>query len=555
MQEIKDQWIWYVDGELIPALLKLDPAEPQLNRRAAACESFVKAVHAHLEGDSEEALAELARGASDPKDAAECYSAMGQIQFEMNRLDEAASSYAKAAHADPQSKTAYFNRAVCLEKLRNHKEAALAFEKAAQADPNRPEPRLGLGICLLQLKKPKQALETFEQTLNRDANNPTAQFGKAVALQLQWQFDPAADIYRRLLQRNPNAEEVLVNLISIGVSRKDPANLKEYCDRLQRIRPKSRPVLEGYSTLALSAGDWDAAARYGNDLTAVEGDMFEAWFNLGVAQLKLNRHEAAIKAFSKAGELRADHPAVYGLLAYCADQKGDWEIAKAAYEKAIQASPDNQEPLWNLALAHEKRGQFTDAEKVYMRLVRVAPDSAEAWFRLGHLRAERGNWKASAEAFEQCTSLRGDWTDALVNLGVAYWSQGDRDTASNAFEMALQNDPRNVEVLRALSHLYVEMNDLAKAEETEAKLSGLGESTAEILYHVGLARQKSGEHEHASRCYRQALYQKPKFSEALINLGHALRAMGDEQEARKVWRQAVEHQPELADTYFAKMQR
>ena len=159
----------------------------------------------------------------------------------------------------------------------------------------------------------------------------------------------------------------------------------------------------------------------------------------------------------------------------------------------------------------------------------------------------RGNWKASAEAFEQCTRVRSDWTDALVNLGVAYWQQGDRDTATQAFEMATIADGKNREALRALAYLGLETNDLKRAEDAALKLGQLGESIPELLYQIALLRQKSGEHEQASKIYRQALNQKQKFPEALVNLGHALRAIGEEQEARKVWRQAVEIEPQLAE--------
>ena len=162
MPEIKDQWIWLVDDELIPALLKLEPNDGQLKKRAASSEAFVNAVNQHLQGNTEQALAELSRGASNPKHAAECYAAMGHIQFELERYEEAAASYGKAAAADNQNKSAAFNQGLFWDNLKRFKEEAMACEKAAQADPNRPEPRFALGVFLLHLMKPQQAQDTFE---------------------------------------------------------------------------------------------------------------------------------------------------------------------------------------------------------------------------------------------------------------------------------------------------------------------------------------------------------------------------------------------------------
>ncbi|MBL8232286.1 MAG: tetratricopeptide repeat protein [Bryobacterales bacterium] len=555
MQEIKDQWIWFVDDELIPALLRMEPADGQFKRRAASSAAFVKAVALHLEGLTEQALSELLRAGENPKHAAECYSAAGHIQFELERYDEAVHSYSKAVAAEPQSRTAHFNLGLALERLKRYREAAVAFERASELDPGRAEPRIGLGVCLLHLKKPKQAQETFEQCLNRDPNNPTVLFGKAVSLQLQWQFEPAGEIYRKLLQRNPNAEEVLVNQIAISIARKDMISLQECAERLQRVRPKSRTVLEAFSTLALNRQEWDRALQHCRELTEVDSELMEGWFNLGFALQKKGDLDGALKAYHKAASLRPDHKLVHLAIAGALDEKGDWEGARRSYERAIQAAPDQPAPLWALAVAYEKRNALQDAEKVYMRLVKVAPASADAWFRLGHLRALRGSWKGSAEAFEECTRIRGDWADAFVNLGVSYWQLGDRETAAQAFEMANAAEPGSTEILRAIAGLSLEMHELAKAEEIERKLADAGESTADLLYNIGLLRQKDGDHQEAARFYRQALAQKPKFSEALINLGHALRAVGEEQEARRCWRQAVEYDPQLADNYFAKLQR
>src|SRR5262245_61552077 len=96
MAENKDQWIWYVDDELIPALLRVEPADSQWKKRAVASPPFTKAVTLHLEGNTEQALSELIIGAREPKHAAECYSAIGHIQFELERYEEASSSYGKA---------------------------------------------------------------------------------------------------------------------------------------------------------------------------------------------------------------------------------------------------------------------------------------------------------------------------------------------------------------------------------------------------------------------------------------------------------------------------
>lgn len=549
MREINDQWVWFVGDELIPALLSVDPDDPQLKKRAASSPHFVRAVNVYLEGRAEEAVVELAKS---PIPSYECYSAMGHIQFELHRWDEAAASYGKAANVQPGSVAAWFNQGLCHEKLRRYHDAAAAFEKAAQLQPDRDDAWFGLAVSLMHMKKPKQALEILERLLRRSPKNFTVAFGKAVTLQMLWQYDQALALYRRLIEYRPEAQEVLANIIAIGMVRKDIDLIEPYATTLRQLSPKSRAALEGLAFCAFTKGDFATAAKLCSALTEACPELVEGWFNLGIACQRLGRLDSAALALQRAADLHPHHETVHACLAAVHHEKGDWPAARAAYESAIEHAPHRVEPLWGLALGLEGANRPKEAEAVYSKLVQVAPDSAEAWFRLGWLRAELAEWGGSVEAFAKCTSLRKAWPDAYLNLGVALWHIGDLEESERAFEAALKLSPGSPDVLRAIASLAIEKRELPRAVELEAKLSAMGEQTAELLYHIGLLRQSCGEFQDASTFYRRALTQKPQFSEALVNLGHALRALGDEDNARQCWTQAVEAEPRLADNYFSR---
>ena len=192
-----DKWVWASDDEPIPALfrpepstsktdtgLRLDLMAPGAAKTPAASASLGKAVALHLEGKTEVALKELAAAIDGGENLAELHAAMGHIQFELQRFDDAAKSYLKAAQTDPKDKTASYNRGVCLERLERWPDAVGAFQRALEMDPKRIEARLGLGICFLHTGACAKALDAFEQCLKAKADFEPAQFGKAVALHL-----------------------------------------------------------------------------------------------------------------------------------------------------------------------------------------------------------------------------------------------------------------------------------------------------------------------------------------------------------------------------------
>jgi tetratricopeptide (TPR) repeat protein len=224
-----DKWAWFSEDDPIPALLRPEPSNsksdpiglrldivpPDAPKTPAGSASLGKAVALHLEGKTEAALKELLSAIDAGDNLAELYSAMGHIQFELQQFDDAARSYAKAAQAEPKHKTAAYNQGVCLERSERFKEAADTFQKALDIDPKRLEARLGLGVCLLHTGASERALEAFEQCLKAKADLEPAQFGKAVALHLAGKTDQAEALYRKLLARNPNSEELLGNLVAV----------------------------------------------------------------------------------------------------------------------------------------------------------------------------------------------------------------------------------------------------------------------------------------------------------------------------------------------------
>ena len=192
-----------------------------IRKRKPVSASLARAVSLHLEGKRKEALRELNTAIENGEQSADIYAAKGHIQFELEQYDDAIKTYEKLLGAAPQHPTANFNLGICYEKLGRWQEATDSFQKALEVDPQREEANLGWGICLLHQEKPEPAIACFDKVLASNPEHETALFGKAVSLQLLWKFDEATSLYIKILEKNPQSEECLVNLITIGMARKD----------------------------------------------------------------------------------------------------------------------------------------------------------------------------------------------------------------------------------------------------------------------------------------------------------------------------------------------
>ena len=227
--------------------------------------ALARSVSLHLEGKRKEALKELNSAIESGEETAGSIRCQGTHSVQnLEQYEDAIKTYEKLLGAAPRHPTAHFNLGICYEKLARWQEATVhGFQKGwLETDPEREEAQLGLGICLLHQEKPEPAIVCFDKVLGRHAEHETALFGKAVSLQLLWKFDEATSLYLKILQKNPQSEECLVNLITIGMARKDHAAIQQYSERLLAMRPFSQAALEGLATCAFQSNEYEAAARY-----------------------------------------------------------------------------------------------------------------------------------------------------------------------------------------------------------------------------------------------------------------------------------------------------
>ena len=193
----------------------------------------------------------------------------------------------------------------------------------------------------------------------------------------------------------------------------------------------------------------------------------------------------------------------------------------------------------------DQQGDTEEAAILYTEAVSKKPDWEEAWFRLGYWQLQQQDYASSIEAFDNCVKLRPEWVDAQLNLAIAYWRKGDKTPARAALEKAHAAQPKSALILRALTALATELNDLDEAASYHAKLLQMGDKSPELSYNLGIALQSAMRLEDAAKAYSDALASDPEFAEANLNLGHVLNSLGKEDEARAYWDKALSKNPDL----------
>ena len=80
--------------------------------------------------------------------------------------------------------------------------------------------------------------------------------------------------------------------------------------------------------------------------------------NIGLAYIKLENYESALKFLRKAKKNKLDTSMLYNALGICYFHLGDIELAKENYFRALELDPDNPEILCNLATINAQLGKY-----------------------------------------------------------------------------------------------------------------------------------------------------------------------------------------------------
>ena len=523
--------------------------------------ALAHAVIAHLKGNPSSALESLDPAAAPEKEVPEVLAARAHLLMELKRYKEALADYQRLLVLRPRYAEGHYQCGACLYHLGRFEEALPFFSKSSELDPTQIDTYLVRGICQLHLKRSEEALESFAKCLEKSPALEPALLGKGVALQLAWEFEEAVEVYKQVLRRNPGCDEALVNLIALGMQRKDHALTREHSQALLARDPSAQAALEGLTTASFAEGRFEEAAGYYCRLVDLHPRNYDYWFNLGVTYHRMNQLLDSAAAYQNAALLRPDATSAHVNLAAVYHEMGDLQSSRQALDSALAVAPERTDLRFQRAVAMEEQAAqakgapdkraMEDAEAAFADLAaRECPEREEAQFRLGYLKLQRGDTSGAAESLRACLQKRPAWNAAELNLALAYWKMGQFSQSQDVLQGLLQREPGNLEAVRGMSANAMEQKDTSNALRWHLRLQELGDHSPEVLQNTAILYQEAGDLENAIRTYREAIFAKPDFAEALLNLGHALQAYGDLNGALDSWVRALEIKPELARGYF-----
>jgi tetratricopeptide (TPR) repeat protein len=440
----------------------------------------------------EKALEILTRAAERPNASGEIFTRLAVLCSHLGKMDQAAAASRVAIKKSPGSLAAYQTLFLnYLQKKQTQDAINLLDEAAKQPNPGF-EFLVGLSELYAKLSLQAPAQKDSARTkalavLGRAEKSATA--SPSMRLQLAEGFDAlgdytrAAELYLELLKKMPEVplirEHVRSKLTDIYLRGENRKGAIEQLQAMVREDPTNPQPYYFLGRIAAEDKKLEEAIEYFSKTILLKKDFDQAYYELAIAQMSLNKTSDALATLQKARDRFSQNFLLEYLTALAFSHQKAYTEAIAHYTAAeVVAKVDapkrlNEVFYFEVGAAYERKGDPEQAEKYFEKCLQLAPDFTEALNDLGYMWAERG-----------------------VKL----------EKARELIEQALKTEPKNAAYLDSLGWVLFKLNQPKEALGHLLKAIELSkEPDATVFDHLGDVYAALKEPDKAREAWRKSL--------------------------------------------------
>jgi len=355
--------------------------------------------------------------------------------YELQRYEDALSSYQKAIEIQPEYAQAWNGQAKVLYELNSYQEALLAYDKAIQIEPDYQDSWSGRGFVLNKLQRFQEAISSFDKALKLESEAPKVWYGKGEALSNLKRYDEAIKSYDKAIELEAEYEQAWYNKAWALYS------LRRYQD-------------------ALSTYEKVLQLNPNNEL---------AWYNSGNALVNLNRNNDAIKAYSKAVEYKPNfYPAWLS--------RGNILISLRRYPEAIESfkevlkyQPHNYDALYSQGWALHQIQRYEEAIAAYDKAVAVKQNDFKVWYNRGNSLYNLQKYQEAILAYNRAIRYKKDHAESWYSKGNALVNLEQYQEGIVAYNTAIKYNPDYREAVKASKKVQEILEDKEKEKDKDKK--------------------------------------------------------------------------------------
>jgi tetratricopeptide (TPR) repeat protein len=465
----------------------------------------LKASLAKARGGHDEALGLLQRAVVLRPTDTGINAEIGNLLFQLQRLDEAEATFQMALVNAPDSVGLLVGLGHTLRKRGNRIGSLSAFRSAASVQPDNISLRLDVVHDLRALDRADEAEAACREALARDGNHLAALRLMASLAKARGGHDEALALLQRAATLRPD---------DAGIAGELSAMLRQM-NRLDEAEAALRQGLDH------APGNVGLLAGLGHTLRQ-RGD-----------------RQGSLAAFLAAAEVAPDNANLRVDAAYDLDELGRPAEAEVAARAALAIKPAHAPAVRLIANLLRRRGAFQAADALFEDAARQAGGDVAFDNEYAHYLLQTGRAELAEQRFGAVLAAEPSHIGALIGLGHVQMERRQEAAAEASFRAVLERDPHRTAALMALGHLARRHGRRQAALDMFKAAEATDPAAPEPKIEIAAELRDRGDFAAARALLEALLTARPGLLHARLQLGLLLRRQGDRAAALAVFDDAA----------------
>jgi len=342
-------------------------------------------------------------------------------------------------------------------------------------------------------------------------------------------LNKAIEHYKQAMKADPNASFLAEEL----------SDLYLQSGRLRDV------ILELQDNLRQNPNDLNSRRILGRIYTRMLGDASQGRVNTEMLKRAIEQYQFIASAEPK----NVDVWIMLGRLYKLAQDSVE---AEKAYKKATELEPDNEDALTGLGMLYSDLGDTKTATEVLRRVAEKNP-SPRSWMTLAGAYEQMRDYRAAASALAKALEMNPGNVDLKRALAQDLLLSDQFDQALKLYEELAREDPKDAQNFLRMSQIYRQQRNFAKAREANERARKIEPNNLEIRFNEVNLLEAEGKTAEAIEALKDMLNSTAKKSynlgeknnraALLERLGMLYRSADNPEEAAKAFRQMAELDP------------
>jgi predicted O-linked N-acetylglucosamine transferase (SPINDLY family) len=161
---------------------------------------------------------------------------LGNVLKELNKINDAITSYDKAISIEPDQELYLLKGQACYE-LEIFHEALASYDECIKLNPNSYLAYCNRGLILVNLKKVKDGIDDYDKAIKINSNFIGARYNRALALKILGKNSESIEAFKAIIKIEPSHLQSLFEIAELYRAKQEFNLAQTYCKQILTINP------------------------------------------------------------------------------------------------------------------------------------------------------------------------------------------------------------------------------------------------------------------------------------------------------------------------------